>query len=153
MNTFLRFFYEFISIFFDGLVILFKGLLSGLEKMFNIPEYSSLINDYKASFNGPEWVFVALLVLVLVIIFGLIGFLIFLFIKKVIRRANHKLNKDELLEEIATLDEKVKKLMKEKDEIMAMKVSQLGLNPNEPNTEEPTKDEDKEETSDNEESE
>ena len=136
MNTFLRFFYEFVSIFFDGLVMAFKGLLSGLQKMFNIPEYSSLISDYKANFNGPEWVFVALLVLVLVIIFGLIAFLIFLFIKKVIRRANHKLNKDELLEEIATLDEKVKKLMKEKDEIMAMKVSQLGLNPNEPNTEE-----------------
>ena len=43
MNTFLRFFYEFISIFFDGLVILFKGLLSGLEKMFNIPEYAAMM--------------------------------------------------------------------------------------------------------------
>ena len=145
MNTFLRFFYEFISIFVDGLAMIFTGIGKGLAKMFNIPAYSTLISDYKASFNGPEWLFLVLLVLLLVVIFGLIGFLIFLFVRKIIRRARHKLNQDELLEEIATLDDKVKKLMKEKDEIMAMKVSQLGLNPNESNKEEPTSGEDGEE--------
>ena len=34
-----------------------------------------------------------------------------------------------MLDEIADLNQKVKKLMKEKDEIMAMKVSKLGLKP------------------------
>ena len=144
MNTFLRFFYEFVSIFFDGLVMVFKGIISGIQKMFNIPEYSTLINDYKSSFKGPEWLFVALSVMVLVIIFALVAILIALLVRKIMRRMKHKLNQDELLEEIAKLNDQVHKLMKEKDKIMAMKVSQLGLKPDESNEEEISDEEQKE---------
>ena len=31
MNTFIRFFYEFISIFFDGVIMIFKGLFEGFK--------------------------------------------------------------------------------------------------------------------------
>ena len=41
------------------------------------------------------------------------------------------MNQDELLDEIGNLNKKVRQLMKEKDELMAMKVSQLGLKPDE----------------------
>jgi flagellar biosynthesis/type III secretory pathway M-ring protein FliF/YscJ len=62
-------------------------------------------------------------------VFVLIIILIILGIKKLIR--NRKVNTDELLDEVADLHEQVQRLMKEKDEIMAMKVSQLGLKPGE----------------------
>ena len=131
MNTFLRFFYEFISIFVEGIFMIFQGLASGAVQIFNFNDYGKLVNEYKTSFNGPEWIWVVLSILILLIIFGLIGLLIFLLIRKIIRRKKGKLNQDELLEEIADLDDQVKKLMKEKNQIMSMKVSQLGLNPNE----------------------
>ena len=131
MNTFVRFFYEFVSIFFEGLTTVFKGIYTGFMEMFNFVAYGTLINDYKTSFKGTEWIFVGLSVLVLLIIFTLIGILVFLSIRKVIRGRKNKLNQDELLEEIADLNEQVHKLMREKDEIMAMKVSQLGLKPGE----------------------
>ena len=43
------------------------------------------------------------------------------------------MNKEDLVEEISNLNDKVAKLMKEKDELMAMKVSQLGINPDDKN--------------------
>ena len=131
MNTFLRFFYEFVSIFFEGLTTIIKGIYNGFVEMFNVREYSTLINNYKNSFQGIEWLFVVISILFLLIILSLIGILVFLGIRKIIRGRKNKLNQDELLEEIADLNDQVHKLMKEKDEIMAMKVSQLGLKPNE----------------------
>ena len=135
MNTFFRFFYEFISIFFDGLYTIVKGIFGGFVQMVNYKEYMKIIESYKDSFKGSEWLLVGLVVAALVIIFGLILFLILFSFRKLIRLKRNNLNKDDLLEEIAELDNQVKKLMKEKDEIMAMKVSQLGLRPDESNTE------------------
>ena len=138
MNTFLRFFYEFISVFFDGLVFAVKGLFEGIISMFKINDYIKIIDSYKDSFNGKEWILVVFAIIILIIIVGLIGVLIYFLVKKIIRRRQNNFSKDELLNEVSNLNDKVNKLMKEKNEIMAMKVSQLGLKPGEENKEEIT---------------
>jgi hypothetical protein len=144
MNTFLRFFYEFISIFFDGVLLIIKGFVNGLTQMINYKEYMKIINSYQDSFKGSEWLLVGSVIATLVIILGLIVFIILFSLRKLIRFRKNKLNQEDLLDEIADLDSQVKKLMKEKNEIMAMKVSQLGLNPNDAeNPEEEPKEEDK----------
>lgn len=142
MNTFLRFFYEFISIFINGVGTFFKGIINGVKQMLNIPEYAKVIGSYKDSFSAGEKVLVYLSIAVLLIIVVLILVLIFLYIKKLIRHATNRMNREELLNEIANLNDKVRKLIKEKDELMAMKVSQLGVNPNEENPEEMVEGED-----------
>ena len=138
MNTFFRFFYEFISIFFEGIIKLFEGLVSGITKMFNYFDYKKILDSYKDSFNLVEWIFVILTILFLVII--VLGFILLVVfrLRKYLRLRRQKLNQDELLDEIGNLNKKVRQLMKEKDELMAMKVSQLGLKPDEENTEEST---------------
>ena len=129
MNTFFRFFYEFISIFFGGIKKTFEGIISGFGKIFNFPEYKTIFESYKGSFGAIEWIFAILTIVFLVgVILGLI-ILIIIKIRKYLRLRRKRLNQDELLDEIDNLNKKVKKLMKEKDELMAMKVSQLGLNP------------------------
>ena len=138
MNTFIRFFYEFISIFFDGFISIFKGIFGGIIQMFNIPEYAKLISSYKGNFNTFEKILVALSVILLVIIVIVIILLLVMLIRKLIRRYDKDINKDSLLSEIADLNKEVARLMKERDEIMAMKVSQLGVNPE--GEEEPTGD-------------
>lgn len=140
MNTFFRFFYEFISIFFSGIIKIFDGLIKGLAQMFGFGEYTKVIASYKDHFTGGDWVFVVLSIICLLLIIASLGFLIFLLVRKIIRRATTHVSKDELLEEIANLNEQVVKLMKEKDELMAMKVSQLGINPDEPTPDEPKED-------------
>ena len=82
MNTFLRFFYEFISIFFDGIVMMFKGIVNGIAKIFNFKNYGLVINSYKEAFGGAEWIFVAISIIILLIIVGLIGLLIYFFIRR-----------------------------------------------------------------------
>ena len=68
-------------------------------------------------------------VICLIVMVLLIAGLLFFLIRKIVRKASNNLSKEELLNEIANLNDKVVDLMKEKDELMAMKVSQLGINP------------------------
>ncbi len=136
MNTFIRFFYEFISVFFEGIGMIFGGIFNGIIKMFNFTEYAKVIDSYKDSFNGGEKFLVALAVIFLLLIIAIIIALLVLLARAIYRKLHNNFNKDELLEEIANLNAKVRKLMKEKDELMAMKVSQLGLKEDEGEEEE-----------------
>ena len=56
MNTFFRFFYEFVSIFFEGVAEVFKGIGKGFGKMFGFNEYSKVVDSYKDHFTGGEYV-------------------------------------------------------------------------------------------------
>ena len=141
MNTFLRFFYEFVSVFFDGVGKIAKGFIGGVIQMFNYLDYKKVLTSYKTSFNTVEWIFVALAILAFVIVIIACLLLIFFAIRRVFRLSRQKLNQDDLLDEIDNLNKKVRQLMKEKDELMAMKVSQLGLNPEDEGNPEEIKDE------------
>ena len=129
MNTFLRFFYEFISIFFDGFFSGLKGLWDGITKMFSFDEYAKVIASYRDSFNGHERIFAILSIAFIILIVLVTIMLIVLTVRAIIRKFGSEVSKDELLNEIGNLNNQVYKLMKEKDELMAMKVSQLGINP------------------------
>lgn len=129
MNTFLRFFYEFISIFFDGFFSGLKGLWNGFIKMFSFKEYGKVISSYRDSFSGQERIFAILGIAFIILIVLVTIMLIVLTIRTIIRKFGSEASKDELLNEIGNLNNQVYKLMKEKDELMAMKVSQLGINP------------------------
>ena len=129
MNTFLRFFYEFVSIFFDGFFLGIKGLWNGIVSMFSFNEYAKLISNYRGNFNGNEKVFLILCILILLLLIITLILLFVFTIRAIIRKFGNGINKDELLDEIGNLNEQVFKLMKEKEELMAMKVSQLGISP------------------------
>ena len=136
MDTFFRFLYEFLMQFFSGVQILLKGVVDGSKQAFNLKNYVSVVNFYKNDFNGPEWVFVVLAVVLLLLLLGLIAFMVYLIIRKLIRIRKTMVEQEELLEEVATLNDEVSTLVKEKEEILAMKVSHLGLKPGESDKEE-----------------
>ncbi len=129
MNTFIRFFFEFIDVFMEGL----KSIWDGFFQLFNVAEYVNIVDNYSENFDGPEWLFVAFAIAIVVLFLGLIGFIIFIYVKRFIRNKTHKVSNESMLEEIDKLNNQVRKLMKENAELMAMKVSQLGLNPEDEN--------------------
>lgn len=129
MRTFFRFLYEFLGQFFLGFWKIMLGFFEGIKQMFNIKEYSSVINFYKSDFNGAEWIFVTIAVFLIVVFLGLMIFLIYLAVRKYIRFRKTIIEQESLLEEVATLNNEVAVLLKEKQDILAMKVSQLGLKP------------------------
>ena len=76
MSTFIRFLYEFMSVFFEGFLGIFKGVVLGFIQMFNIREYGYVISMYRKDFNMGEWILVVIAILVLIIVLALIVLLI-----------------------------------------------------------------------------
>ena len=131
MDTFIRFLYAFLSQIFLGMRSFFDGFLKGLNQTFDIASYKAILETYKGDFTGPEWILVVgVLVFVHIILALLIG-LVYLLIRKYLKFRKQAINQDELLDEVANLNGQIANLVKEKEEILAMKVSQLGLKPNE----------------------
>lgn len=143
MNTYVRFLYEFLNQLVGGVVYGVKELFLGILQMFNIKEYAMLIKDYSADFSGGEWVMVVLAIVVTFLVLALIILFVYFVIRKYLRFRKTLVEQESMLEELADLHKKVRDLMKEKDELYAMKVSQLGLKPTdeEENNVEETKEE------------
>ena len=134
METFIRFLFEFLDIFINA----FKMMWEGIKEIFSFSKYSNLIDTYSKNFNGPEWIFTAVVVGFFILFAGLIIFLIFITIRRKARNMTTNLSNESLLEEIDALDSQVRRLMDENSKLMAMRVSQLGLNPND-DAEDPNK--------------
>lgn len=131
MDTFVRFLFEFMSVFFSGVGMIFKGLFGGILQMFNISEYLYIIEFYRKDFNMSEWVLVVIAVIVMIIVLLLILLLIWFVIRKYVKFRKTLVEQESMLEEIGSLNKQVADLVQEKEKILAMKVSQLGLKPTE----------------------
>ena len=131
MDTFVRFLFEFMSVFFSGVGMIFKGLFGGILQMFNMSEYLYTIEFYRKDFNMSEWVLVVIAVIVMLIVLLLIILLIWFVIRKYFKFRKTLVEQESMLEEIGSLNKQVADLVQEKEKILAMKVSQLGLKPTE----------------------
>ena len=68
----------------------------------------SVIDFYKEDFSGPEWVFVVLAILILLILFAAIGLLIYFLIRKYLRFRKTIVEQESLLEEVGKLNNNTK---------------------------------------------
>ena len=127
MDNFLKWFFAFISEILQGFAMIFTGLWNGIVHIFNIGNYVSIFKDYSEHFNVLEWILSIVAIILVIGVFVLIFFIIVLVIRKYIRFRHSIVSNEDLLEEISVLQQRVLKMVKEKDEIMAMKVSQMGV--------------------------
>jgi len=141
MDTYIRFLFEFMTVFFNGVGSIISGIVKGIIQIFNIPEYLYVIESYRKDFSIGEWILVVVAVIVILIILALIFLLIYFFIRKYLKFRKTLVEQESMLEEIASLNKQVASLVQEKEQILAMKVSQLGLKPGESATVEKGSDE------------
>ncbi len=134
MDTYVRFLYEFLGAFFAGIKTILFGFFDGIRQLFDIPGYIHLIKEYKNDFSVQEWVLVALAVFAVALVLLLTILLVYFLVRKYIRFRKTVVEQETMLKEVAELNKKVEDMTKEREEIMAMKVSQLGLSPNESST-------------------
>ena len=127
MNSFLKWFFVFISEMLKGFAQIFSGLWNGLKQIFNIKNHINIFKTYSTDFGALGWILAVLAIIVVVAIYVLIVFIIIFAIRKYIRFRHSIVSNEDLLEEIAHLQRQVLKMTKEKDEIMAMKVAQMGI--------------------------
>ncbi len=131
MDTFIRFLFEFMSVFFKGVGMIFGGIFGGIVQMFNVQEYWNVVNFYRDDFSGAEWIFVVLAIVVMLIILALIVLIIAFIVRKYVKFRKTLVEQESMLAEIGELNQEVANLVQEKEKILAMKVSQLGLKPGE----------------------
>ena len=123
MNSYGRFFVEFLTPFFEGLVLMFKSFFSGLLEMFNIVKYLDTITKYQ---DSVSMVFIIIAVICLLLLVALFGFIIFLIVKKLMKIIRRSHEQDSLLEEVEKLNYDVIKLRQENDKLMMVAASGEG---------------------------
>ena len=109
MAEFSKYFISFLKKFFENFLDWFKTLFSLFSKIFySYPK--QYINDIITScvnnenFKVLDWIVLVLVSIVLVIFFGLVIVVIFQFLRKYIRFRKREIEKDELVDEIAVLN-------------------------------------------------
>lgn len=131
MAEFSKYFISFLKKFFENFLDWFKTLFSLFSKIFySYPK--QYINDIITScvnnenFKVLDWFVLVLVSIVLVIFFGLVIVVIFQFLRKYIRFRKREIEKDELVDEIAVLNNRVFDLVEEKNKILALRINQIG---------------------------
>lgn len=131
MAEFSKYFISFLKKFFENFLDWFKTLFSLFSKIFySYPK--QYINDIITScvnnenFKVLDWIVLVLVSIVLVIFFGLVIVVIFQLLRKYIRFRKREIEKDELVDEIAVLNNRVFDLVEEKNKILALRINQIG---------------------------
>ncbi|MBR0089993.1 MAG: hypothetical protein IJP94_09155, partial [Clostridia bacterium] len=130
--TVTKFIAEFLNQFFvKGVWGIFKGIGLGIANIFNIPEYIKIFKSWAGNFTAVDWILAILSVIATVAVLVALVLLIVVLVRKYIRVRKTLVDQEELLNEVGNLNREVIKLSTEKERILAMKVSQLGLKPGE----------------------
>ena len=133
MVEFARYYIDLLRNFFINVGEFFGSIFQAFADFFvrNVGEYFNSFVVATSQFGLLDWV-MAFVVIVINLVF-----LVFLILKlyqwlsKYARFVGREIEKDELLEEIAFLNQKTVELVDERNKILALKVSNLGLSPEE----------------------
>lgn len=131
MDTVFKFLFEFLGQFFGSLWSIITGFFIGIGNAFDFPAYINIINAYTTELGGLAWVVAIIAILLLVAVLALAVWYLIVTIKKFIRAHRRRKDTASLVKEVNALNREVMRLNLEKDKILSMKVSQIGLNPNE----------------------
>lgn len=117
MEQFAKWFVEFFKALVKNIGDAFVTFFSIFKKIFyDYPkEYINYFNEYKTGFKFLDWLFFGLAILIVVTLFLTILFLIYLLIRKYFRFSKKERDKEDLLHEIALLNNKVVDLIDEKN--------------------------------------
>jgi hypothetical protein len=133
MVEFARYYIDFIRELFANIGEFFRNLFGIFADLFfhNVVEYFQKFILSSAQYTLLDWVmaFVVLIINLAFIIFFVLK--IYQWSSRYFRFIKREIEKDELLEEISFLNEKTVELIDEKNKILALKVSNLGLSPEE----------------------
>ncbi len=129
MDGFLKWFYAFITNIIEGFWQIISGLFNGVVQIFNIPFYGSQLSDYASGFTVVDWILAILSMILVTAFFAALVFMAALLIRKYIRFRKDVVSEEDLLEELASLHRSVVQLTEEKERILALQVTRLGVSP------------------------
>ena len=129
MERFLQYFFQDFGLIFEALFEVLTAVLNFLNCLFNFPMRIKILKTYIPDFTTIDWVllllaYVALIIFILVILWGFGKILKFVF------RFRVPIKKyDALVKQVQNLQKDLIRANYEKDKILALKVAELGLDP------------------------
>ena len=138
MVEFGRYYINFIREFFQKIVDFFKGIFQVFSALF-LDGVSDLFADFMLAsihFSLLDWVMTIIVFVINIVFIVILTMKLAQALKRYIKFSKQEIEKDELVAEIAFLNQKAIELIDEKNKILALKVSNLGINPDHPDGEE-----------------
>lgn len=131
MVEFARYYINFIRNLFANIGEFFKRIFEAFaDLLFNeVIIYISNFIDSTPNFTLLDWVMAFLVIIVNLAFIVFLVLKMYQYIRRYLKFARTEIEKDELLEEISFLNQKTVELIEEKNKILALKVSNLGITP------------------------
>ena len=129
MTAFSNYFLNYLKTLLGNIGNLFKYLFQIFAHIFWLDpvQYFQQLAHNWGNFGFIDWLFELLAIVVNVSFFGFLLLRIVQLIRRYIRFVRREIEKDALLEEIAELNKRTAELVDEKNKILAMKVSNMGI--------------------------
>lgn len=133
MTAFARYFLQLFAQIWEDVKEWFLGLWNTLFKNVfdNFVFYFRILTDNSREFGFLGWMMFILSTIIILVFLYFIAVRIFFFFARYIRFMRSEITMDDLKEEIGVLNQKLIATINEKNKILAMKVSQLGIEPTE----------------------
>ena len=127
MNAYFYYFYNFMRSIFNHLLNVVIAIKDCILGILDIEFYQNLFNSYYADLSPLGWVAYIITHILIYILVGLIIYLIWKGIKVLFTFKVDVVKYEQMKDEIVTLKREIMKANYEKDKILAMRISQLGL--------------------------
>ena len=127
MDAFFYYFYNFMRTFFGHIWNVLVAIKDCIVGIFNIPYYVNLFNSYSGSFSILGWICVILVHTLMLTLISLLIYLIYRALKIAFRFKVPVAEYEKMKDEVVTLKREIMKANYEKDKILAMKITELGM--------------------------
>ena len=129
MDAFLKYFYQDIGLVGQAIVNIFTSIFQAFNTIFNFPMRFRIVRTYSEDLNAVGWILVVLSNLLIAAIAAILIYLIFRLIKRLAKFRAPATENERLRAENAKLQREILKLGYEKDKILAMKMTEHGIDP------------------------
>ncbi len=129
MERFLQYFYQDFGRIFRALLEVFEALAVLLNSILNFPMRIKIIQAYDADFTTTDWIMLFVAQIVLLVIIIILFYLFVKLLRKIFRFHVPVKKYDALVKQVQGLQRDLIRANYEKDKILALKVAELGLKP------------------------
>lgn len=127
MNAFFYYFYNFMRTFFGHIWNVLVAIKDAIIGIFDIRYYMELFGTYKDDLSILGWICAIIVHILMITLLALFIYLIYKGLKIVFRFKVPVAEYEKMKDEVVTLKREIMKANYEKDKILAMKISELGM--------------------------
>lgn len=133
MSRFLKYFYQDFGRIFKSFIDIIVAIFDFLNNVLNFPMRMKIIESYNSDFQAMDWVLLLIVNIALIVFIIALFYLVAKLLRKLFRFHVPAKKYDEVVKQVQNLQRDLIRANYEKDKILALKVAELGLKPEQVN--------------------